>query len=294
MVAPSKNPFYFLPMLKSHYHCLLFAILILVGCKETEVVPALALEQQQLLLGNPSGATADISNQNNYLMLKPQYALSYSRDRAIPNWVSWHVSKDWLGSADRQDDFRADPNLPQGWYRVTTSTYTNSGFDRGHNTPSADRTNTIESNSTTFLMTNIFPQAPNNNRETWENLERYTRQLVSQGNEVYVMMGNYGVGGTGSNGSANTIDNGRITVPKRVWKVLVVLPEGENDLSRINSTTRVIAVDTPNINTVNSEWGIYRTTVDAIEAATGYNLLSALPEQLQGVLESRVDTGPTK
>jgi endonuclease G, mitochondrial len=283
-------------MLKLSYRYLLFALLILVGCKETEVIPqsSLTLEEQQLLLGNPSGATADVSNQNNYLMLKPQYALSYSRDRAIPNWVSWHVSKDWLGSADRQDDFRADPNLPQGLYRVTTSAYTNSGFDRGHNTPSADRTNTEYDNSATFLMTNIFPQAPNNNRETWENLERYTRLLVSQGNEVYVVMGSYGVGGIGSNGSANTIDNGRITVPKRVWKVLVVLPEGENDLSRINSNIRVIAVDTPNVNTVNSDWGIYRTTVDAIEAATGYNLLSALSEQLQRALESQVDTGPTK
>jgi endonuclease G, mitochondrial len=283
-------------MLNLYYRYLLFALLILIGCKETEMIPqqSLTLEEQQLLLGNPSGATVDVSNPNNYLMLKPQYALSYSRDRGTPNWVSWHVSKDWLGSADRQDDFRANTNLPQGWYRVTTSAYTNSGFDRGHNTPSADRTNAVENNSATFLMTNIFPQAPNHNRETWENLERYTRQLVSQGNEVYVVMGNYGVGGTGSNGSANTIDNGRITVPKRVWKVLVVLPEGENDLGRINSNTRVIAVDTPNINTVNSDWGTYRTTVDAIEAATGYDLLSALPEQLQGVLERQVDTGPIR
>jgi endonuclease G, mitochondrial len=283
-------------MLNLYYRYLLFALLILIGCKETEMIPqqSLTLDEQQLLLGNPSGATVDVSNPNNYLMLKPQYALSYSRDRGTPNWVSWHVSKDWLGSADRQDDFRANTNLPQGWYRVTTSAYTNSGFDRGHNTPSADRTNAVENNSATFLMTNIFPQAPNHNRETWENLERYTRQLVSQGNEVYVVMGNYGVGGTGSNGSANTIDNGRITVPKRVWKVLVVLPEGENDLGRINSNTRVIAVDTPNINTVNSDWGTYRTTVDAIEAATGYDLLSALPEQLQGVLERQVDTGPIR
>jgi endonuclease G, mitochondrial len=283
-------------MLKISYRYLLFALLILVSCRETEVIPqsSLTLEEQQLLLGNPSGATTDVSNPNNYLMLKPQYALSYSRDKGTPNWVSWHVNKDWLGLVDRQDDFRADPNLPQGWHRVTTSAYTNSGFDRGHNTPSADRTLTEYDNSATFLMTNIFPQAPNNNRETWENLERYTRLLISQGNEVYVVMGSYGVGGTGSNGSANTIDNGRITVPKRVWKVLVVLPEGENDLRRINSNTRVIAVDTPNINTANSDWGIYRTTVDAVEAATGYNLLSALSEQLQRVLESQVDTGPTK
>ena len=77
-------------------------------------------------------------------MLKPQYALSYSRDRGTPNWVSGHLNKDWLGTADRQDDFRSDPALPEGWYRVTASSYTGSGFDRGHSTPSADRTRSEE------------------------------------------------------------------------------------------------------------------------------------------------------
>lgn len=31
-----------------------------------------------LILGNPSGATQDASNADNFLMLKPQYALSYN------------------------------------------------------------------------------------------------------------------------------------------------------------------------------------------------------------------------
>src|SRR4029079_3745052 len=37
-----------------------------------------------LTLGNPSNATADTSNPTNFLMLKPQYALSYNRDRGEP------------------------------------------------------------------------------------------------------------------------------------------------------------------------------------------------------------------
>ncbi|PRY02948.1 endonuclease G [Pontibacter ummariensis] len=283
-------------MLKHSYRYFLFLLLILSSCKDSEVIPeqSLTLEEEQLLLGNPSGATADESNPNNYLMLKPQYALSYSQERGTPNWVSWHVSEDWLGTAERQDDFRADPSLPEGWYRVGSSSYRGSGFDRGHNTPSADRTKSVADNSATFLMTNMIPQAPSNNQETWANLEDYTRDLVAEGNEVYVIMGSYGEGGTGSNGSARTIDNGRVTVPNRIWKVLVVLPEGENDLKRIDADTRVIAVDTPNSNTVRSDWGTYRTTVDAIESATGYDLLSALPTQLQKELEGQVDQGPTQ
>ena len=247
-----------------------------------------------MALGNPSGAVANTANYTNYLMTKTQYSLSYNRDRATPNWVSWHLDPTWLGSTPRQDNFSADATLPSGWYRVGSTSYSGSGFDRGHNCPSADRTYSVADNSATFLMTNMIPQAPTNNQQTWANLENYERTLVNQGNEVYIIMGSYGTGGTGTNGTANTIDAGRITVPNRIWKVIVVLPQGTNDLSRITTSTRVIAVNTPNTNSVSTSWGTYRTTVDAIESATGYNLLSNLSSTIQSTIESRVDSGPTQ
>lgn len=253
-------------------------------------------QDDPLSLGNPSGATSNPEQSaNNYLMVKPQYALSYSRDRGIPNWVVWHLSKAWLGSAPRQDDFRPDPALPRGWYQVTPRSYSGSGFDKGHNCPSADRSLTLDDNSATFLMTNMIPQAPMNNQRTWNHLEDYSRDLVQAGNEVYVLMGSYGRGGTGSNGLAQTLDQGRVTVPKRVWKVLVALPAGPNDLQRIaGGQARIIAIDTPNDNSVSPDWAPYRTTVDAIEAATGFDLLSQLPIEVQARLEAQVDTGPTR
>ncbi|RYZ20516.1 MAG: DNA/RNA non-specific endonuclease, partial [Chitinophagaceae bacterium] len=192
----------------------------------------LRTSSENMALGNPSGAVADAASYTNYLMVKTQYSLSYNRNRATPNWVSWHIDPTWLGGAARQDDFRADASLPTGWYRVGGTSYSGSGFDRGHNCPSADRTYSTTDNSATFLMTNMIPQAPTNNQQTWANLENYCRTLVNQGNEVYVIMGAYGTGGTGSNGTASTIDAGRITVPNRIWKVIVVLPQGSSDLSR--------------------------------------------------------------
>ncbi|MCC9168642.1 hypothetical protein [Pontibacter harenae] len=45
---------------------------------------SLTLQEEQQLLGNPSGATSDVGNYNNFLMLRPQYALSYSRERGTP------------------------------------------------------------------------------------------------------------------------------------------------------------------------------------------------------------------
>ena len=45
--------------------------------------------------------------------------------------------------------------LPDDWYLVTPSSYTGSGFDRGNNVPSADRTRTEADNSAMFLMINF-------------------------------------------------------------------------------------------------------------------------------------------
>jgi len=248
-----------------------------------------------LALGNPSGAIPDVNSPTNYLLVKPQFTIGYNAQRGAPTWVSWHLNGSWMGSAPRQDDFRPDPALPREFYPVSRSSYTGAGFDKGHNCPSADRTSDLDDNSATFLMTNMIPQAPNNNQRTWGNLEEWTRGQVQRGQEVYVIMGSYGKGGTGLNGLKTTLDQGRVTVPARVWKVLVILPEGSNDLQRIAAgQARILAIDTPNDQSVNPDWSRYRVSVDAIEAATGLDLLSKLPIDVQTRLQKTVDAGPVR
>src|SRR4028119_98700 len=247
-----------------------------------------------LTMGNPTGAVTSTTYPTNYLLVKSQYALSYNNNKRIPNWVSWQLNSSWLGSTPRQDDFRADTTLPSTWYRVSASDYTGSGFDRGHMTPSADRTNTVSSNSSTFLMTNILPQSPDNNQGPWASLENYLRTLVSQGKELYIIAGSYGSCGTGSNGSkcsiaAATDPSESITVPNRVWKVVVVVTPGSG-AGGVTTNTRVIAVNMPNTQGIRSNsWQSYRTTVDSIEQQTGYNLLSSVASSTQTVIEARVD-----
>jgi endonuclease G len=120
-------------------------------------------------------------------------------------------------------------------------------------------------------------------------MEDSLRRLVGLGNEVYIIMGAYGTGGTGNSGFQSTIDGGKVTVPANIWKIAIVLPNGDDDSARVTVNTRVIAVNIPNTNTLTSNWKNYRTSVDAIETATGYNLISRLPVSLQAVLEARVD-----
>jgi endonuclease G len=235
-----------------------------------------------LTMGNPSGATADVGNPTNYLMEKPQFVMSYHRDNGRPNWVSWHLDPSWLGSTPRQDSFRADTSLPVGWYQVQATDYSGSGYDRGHMCPSADRTKTVADNDATFLMSNMIPQAPTNNQQTWANLESYCRTLANSGYELYIISGGYGVSGY--------IANGHVAVPTTTWKVIMVLPQGTSDVSRVTTSTRLIAVSVPNTNSVVSDWRQYRVSVDSVESLTGYNFFSNVPTSIQSVIESVVDT----
>ena len=251
-------------------------------------VPPSDGDDSNMLFGNPSNATNSAAVTENYLIDKKYYVISYSSTRATPNWVSWHLDESNLGSTPRQDNFAAFSGLPTGYYQVQSNSYSGSGFDRGHNCPSADRTSSIEANSSTFLMTNMIPQAPQNNQRAWADLETYLRGEVKKGYEVYTIMGSYGKGGTGSNGYAETINNGKVTVPKRVWKIAIILPSGNSDLLRTNADTRILAVDTPNENALDTDWKKYITTVDLIEKATGYDFLSKLSTDLQKKLQAKL------
>jgi len=254
--------------------------------------PPASGDNSDLLFGNPSGAVASVVMPDNYLIDQGYYVESYNSTKGEPNWVSWHLDATNITNASsRLNNFAGYSGIPAGWYTVQSNSYSGSGFDRGHNCPSADRTSSTNANSATFLMTNMIPQAPQNNQQTWANLENYLREQVVAGNEVYIIMGSYGSGGTGSNGTATTINGGHVNVPSNVWKVAVVIPAGNNDVSRVTSSTRVIAVNTPNVNTINSDWKQYIVTVKDIETATGYNLLSALPQNVQDAVENKKDAG---
>jgi endonuclease G len=247
---------------------------------------------EHLVMGNPSNATADVNQPTNYLMEKPQYALAYHRDRGTAIWTSWHLDSSWTtGSGTRQDDFRADTTLPAGWYQVQGTDYSGSGFDRGHMTPSADRLRSNADNSATFLMTNMIPQAPDNNQGPWANMENYLRTLVSAGNELYIISGGSGIGGSGSGGgTTNTIASGHVTVPSQTWKVVIVIPVGTDDVNRVNNSTRTIAVIMPNTQGIRTvDWKTYRVSVDQVEALTGFDFFSNVSPSIQAVIEAVVD-----
>ena len=250
-----------------------------------------------LTMGNPSGAVASIGQPDNYLMEKPEFALSYNRDLGRPNWVSWHLSSEWTGTLERVDSFRPDPAVPPAWYRVQSFDFSGSGFDRGHMTPNADRDKetSIPINQATFLMSNMVAQAPDNNQGPWAAFEGYLRTLTDEGqHEIYVVAGPSGEGGIINPDGVTVTEklaDGHVSVPAKTWKVVLVLPKDDgDDISRVTCSTRSIAVIMPNTQGIrNDPWENFLTNVDTVEASTGYDFFSNLPEPIQRCVEAGIN-----
>jgi endonuclease G len=249
-------------------------------------------EDEHLAMGNPSGAVSDPASETNYLMRKPEYDLSYNNGTGTPNWVSWHLNSSWVGPVKRSNTFRPDPDLPPQWVQVSPRDYVNTGFDKGHMCNSGDRTRDQQSNSQTFLMSNMVPQSPKNNEHTWEALERYSRELAAKGDELYIVSGPSGQGGDGKNGPLETIPvtrggkSGVIVVPALVWKVILVVPQGVTSPGNVGADAQMIAVIMPNSESIGLDWTQYIVTVSDVERLTHFNFFSEIDSSLAARLKS--------
>ncbi len=239
-----------------------------------------AIYRNNIEFGKPSATST--SDFNNYPLSKTQYYVSYNNSKGEGNWFSWNLNKTHFGDAARSSSFYVDPTLPTGITRISTTDYTNSGYDRGHMCRSEERTWSTADNKVAFYMTNMLPQYHDLNGGPWYKLEAYCQtQCQTYDKELYVISGGYGSRGTLNNA-------GKVTIPTRNWKVIVIMPYGQG-LANVTSTSslKVIAADFPNTTgIISNSWQTYQTTVDAIEAATGLNLLSSLPDAIENSVES--------
>lgn len=240
----------------------------------------------QMQLGNPSGATSNSNNHNNYLLAaRDASAVDFSDNLGVPNWVSWNLTAPDIGDAERHTSFYQDTLLPSNFNRLTHSDYTGSGFDRGHMVPSYDRTDTKPHNKETFYMSNVVPQESDNNSGVWRYFEEYCQNLALAGNELLIITGPSLFTGSYIQPS------GEAAIPGYVWKIVVVVPPGSGTaLSRITADTRVIAIKVPNISGIyTTPWTTYVTSAEEIETDTGFAFFTELPTAIANALRVKVD-----
>ncbi|NES94131.1 MAG: hypothetical protein F6K32_02710 [Desertifilum sp. SIO1I2] len=283
-------------------------------------------KSDHLLFGNPTEGRIEFNpdtseEQNgflnethnyNYLIERPQYTLSYNDLTKNPNWVSWKLNRTWLGlglEEERTNLFEEDRKLPSHWQRVRGSgdivrgepwrSTDNQPYERGHMAPSRDRGRNHKDNAATFLMTNMLPQNQQNNESGnwWRGLENFSQDLVRSGRELYII-----AGGRGERAQILSQEGFWISVPERLWKVVLVLDRPGQGLADVTSNTMAFAVDIPNINPANdnpqiNNWQNYVISVDELETLLqqqplpdNYNFLSNIPTDIQEIIESRSRT----
>ena len=239
--------------------------------------------------GDPTPANG--SNPDDLLISRTQYVVSYNESRGTPNWVSYELDSRQFGSEDRCNCFTADPNLPAA-KQIFTSDYTNGGFDRGHMTRSADRTTTNVENATTFYLTNVVPQQADLNQGVWAQFENFVADSAEAGRAVYIITGPLF---SQTHGLSFLKNEGKVAIPDSTWKIALIGPRNggvpfkSSDIQTWGALAgiTVLAVNMPNVSGVrNDPWQKYLTTVDRIEAATGYDFLSLLQTAFQDAVEA--------
>lgn len=189
---------------------------------------------------------------NNYLLEKPQYAVSYSDALKIPNWVSYKLDPSWLvNPSPIRPRFAMDFNLPFA-DAVVAPDYDNRSQRgvvspiRGHLVPNQDRGRGTQShhaitdpntgeqqhydifkdNFQTFLMTNAVPQPRPD--LVWQTLEGDLNNFVSSAgnprNEIYILAGTLTLDSEDWLPSKTFRDRSPfdINVPEYLWKVVLV------------------------------------------------------------------------
>ena len=118
------------------------------------------------------------------------YSILYDASRLFPRWVAYPLTKTLAGSGSRTNKWeQTDPKIPAEYQPYTQAGWGQSGFDRGHMLPSADRLINDAANWQTFYPTNMTMQRSGLNQGVWALLESQTRAWAMTCDTLYVVTG---------------------------------------------------------------------------------------------------------
>ena len=231
--------------------------------------------------------------------MQRNYTLLYDPEMYMSYWVAYPICSDHLGSG-RDDQWGVfDPKVPEnkqvpladGSYSVKDEE--DKWYDRGHQIPNADRNGIATMQVQTYYPTNITPQRAGFNQGIWMRLEGGVRDAVHAGDTVYVVTG-ASFRKKGGSEDINTIHTGwhqnymDLKVPNYYWKVLLKVKRssgGINDACAVGFWME----HRTDLESGGKTYANYVTTVDQIEAWTGFDFFANLPVALQNACENSSD-----
>lgn len=199
--------------------------------------------------------------------------VSFNRDTHEPNWVAWELlGSEVSGESGREPGFLVDAAIDGC---ATPDDYRLTGFDRGHMAPAGDMKWHPQAMRESFYMTNICPQSPDLNRGAWKKLEEKCRQRAEVDSSLIIICGPV----FDKSGPAARIGASGVAVPQKFFKVILA-PFVEHPWA--------IGFIMPN-GYVTGGMQKSAVPVDEVEALTGYDFFSVLPDSLETAVESRCD-----
>jgi len=119
------------------------------------------------------------------------YVLEHSAKDKIPLWVCEKVTTAQVNGAlnrPKPEPFAPDPAL-KGAQRAELKDYRRSGYDRGHQAPSADQSVSKQLQAETYFLSNMCPQRGELNQRIWKALEETVRDMATEHETVFVVTG---------------------------------------------------------------------------------------------------------
>ena len=197
------------------------------------------------------------------------YSLSYSEPNEQAEWVAYELKKSQLSNAHfKRPYFEIDKAVKTG--AANWRHYKNSGYDRGHLCPAADRNYNESAFDETFLTSNISPQKHDFNAGIWNILEQKVRYWAAKYDGVFVV-----TGGVLSKG-LKTIGEEHVAVPKQFYKII---------LDNTNGRIKMIAFLIPHEQSSKPLYS-FVVSVDSIEKLTGIDFFPELEDSVENKLEA--------
>lgn len=208
-------------------------------------------------------------SQEELILKRRAYTVSYNQMWKIPNWVAWHLTAEQAdGEIKRFGGYIEDEDVPKP--RATNEDYRGTEWTHGHMCPAGDNKwdsiAMLESN----LLTNICPQHGNLNSGLWNKIEQDCRKWAKKYGDVYIVCGPLLL-----NREHETIGPNKVVVPEAFFKVILCL----------QGTPKAIGFVVRN-NEGKKKRDQFINTVDDVERITGYDFFPALPDDLENEVES--------
>lgn len=244
--------------------CLLMAAAAIwaLGDKADAQTASRQIDGSLLDVRMPQGTTSEIVGYEGFV-------LSFNKDARQPNWVAWELTGDESQATDhgRKDKFMPDLSVDGC---PLLEDYRGSGYDRGHMCPAGDMKWSKQAMADCFYLTNMSPQKHELNNGAWKTLEEKCREWAVRDSALIIICGP-----VLSDRLTKTIGDG-VAVPERYFKVILA-PHAD--------PIRGIAFIMPN-GYVKGGMQAAAVSIDQVEAITGFDFFSALPDDIEDQVEA--------